>query len=423
MKVLWITNIILPPLCKKLNISIPVTGGWMFSLAESLLSVESDLELSVATVYSGKDIVKEKIDNITYYLLPTKNKNKYNPLLENLWRSVYTEIKPDVVHIHGTEQPHGLAFLKACPDAKTVISIQGMISVYSRYFLAGISLKEIYSNLTLRNIFFHDGMLQMQRLFKKKGEYEREMIRLAKNIIGRTSWDYSHTWAINPTVNYFFCNETLRMPFYHHIWSYENCEPHTIFLSQAGTPIKGLHQVLKALVIVLRQYPDAKVYVARKNIIDTSSIYKKLSFNDYGSCIKRLLKKYNMLDKVVFTGPLDENQMCEQYLKANVFVCPSAIENSPNSLGEAQMLQMPFIASYVGGVPDMMTDFEEWMYRYEEVEMLAEKICKVFSMEDKVSFFNPNAILRHDREKNSQRMIEIYKSIIYLCQYSKTKSC
>lgn len=40
-------------------------------------------------------------------------------------------------------------------------------------------------------------------------------------------------------------------------------------------------------------------------------------------------------------GPLNEEKMHEQYLKANVFVIPSVIENSPYSLSEAMMLGVP----------------------------------------------------------------------------------
>ena len=56
--------------------------------------------------------------------------------------------------------------------------------------------------------------------------------------------------------------------------------------------------------------------------------------------------------------------MCEQYLKANVFVLPSAIENSPNSLGEAMMLGTPTVVSDVGGVKNMI-DHEKEGYVYQ----------------------------------------------------------
>lgn len=65
--------------------------------------------------------------------------------------------------------------------------------------------------------------------------------------------------------------------------------------------------------------------------------------------------------------------MVKRYLLSNVFICPSTIENSPNSLCEAQLLGVPHIASYVGGTADLMKGNEECLYRFEETEMLAEK--------------------------------------------------
>ena len=48
--------------------------------------------------------------------------------------------------------------------------------------------------------------------------------------------------------------------------------------------------------------------------------------------------------------------MKEAYLKSHVFACPSALENSPNSLGEAMLLGLPCVAARTGGIPDMAED-------------------------------------------------------------------
>lgn len=73
--------------------------------------------------------------------------------------------------------------------------------------------------------------------------------------------------------------------------------------------------------------------------------------------------------------------MKQEYLNANVFICPSSLENSPNSLGEAQILGTPCLASYVGGIPDMMFGNEGYLYRFEEIEMLAERFVKFLLMQ------------------------------------------
>lgn len=47
----------------------------------------------------------------------------------------------------------------------------------------------------------------------QRGKIEKEYIERSKFIIGRTDWDFAHAKAINPLIQYFFCNETLRPSF------------------------------------------------------------------------------------------------------------------------------------------------------------------------------------------------------------------
>ena len=52
---------------------------------------------------------------------------------------------------------------------------------------------------------------------------------------------------------------------------------------------------------------------------------------------------------------------------------------SPNSVGEAQLIGTPCIASYTGGIMDMITDNETgFLYRYEEIALLAQRVCELF---------------------------------------------
>ena len=414
MKILWITNILFPYPAIRLNLDPPVVGGWLYTSATALLQLQSDMQLAIATVYNGLELKKYESDNITYYILPLKGDNtKYNKTLEKHWKFIADDFKPEIAHIHGTEFAHGLAFINACPDITTVVSIQGLVSVISKYYYSGIKISEIIKNITLRDIIRGDSIIQQKRKLYKRGLIETEILKKISDVIGRTSWDKSHALAINPKLKYHFCNETLREEFYHHIWNYNNCEKHTIFVSQAWYPIKGLHKLLDAMPLILRKFPDTKIYVAGADITKANNFSDKIRLSGYGKYIKSLICKYNLSGKVIFTGPLNEKEMCQQYLKANVFVCPSSIENSPNSLGEAQMLGVPCVASYVGGVMDMMQGSEEFLYRFEETEMLAEKVCNVFEKKDSQKDLKEQALNRHNYKLNTNSLIGIYRSIIY----------
>jgi glycosyltransferase involved in cell wall biosynthesis len=163
--------------------------------------------------------------------------------------------------------------------------------------------------------------------------------------------------------------------------------------------------------LILRHFPDTIVRVAGYDITKANTFYDKLKMTGYGLYIKRLIKKLKLDGKVTFTGNLNAEEMKNEYLKSNVFICPSTIENSPNSLGEAQILGVPCIASYVGGIPDMMDGNEENLYRFEEVEMLAEKVCRIFSNEGDQKNMIETAQMRHDPATNGNKLYSIYKSL------------
>ena len=418
MKILWITNILFPEAEQKLTGEsvLKGSGGWMLGSAKALLQ-HGGIELAVATVTKRvKQLTVIQGEQITYYCLPYGKGNlRENHDYEPLWREVYERFKPDVTHIHGTEFSHGLSYLKSCGTERCVISIQGMASA-SRYYYYGLTKSQIIRNITLGDLVRGGGILHDASSLKSRGEIEKTMLGLVSFIIGRTSWDRAHTWFLNPKAEYLFCNETLRDEFYSGQWKYMNCNPHTIFLSQATYPIKGLHQLLRALPIVKREFPDVKVRIAGRDITQHNfSLRGIYIYSGYGRIIKNMIRTLELGSNVEFLGALDGEGMKKEYLSANVFICPSTVENSPNSLGEAQILGVPCIASYVGGIKDFIPTPEcGYTYRFEEIEMLAKIICDVFHNSNQFDNAKMRSIAqsRHDISKNANTLYDIYCHIL-----------
>ena len=390
----------------------------MYSLAMELRD-NFDIKLSVCTVYSGNDLQIHKIEGITYYLLPQSRLNtKYDRSLEPFWKLIVDDFNPDIIHIHGTEYAHGLASMNACPSLRFVISIQGMVGVYYHFYYAGIRLLDIIRHLTFNDLRKKNSILDGKKDFWHKGKIENEYLRKTQHIIGRTSWDFAHVKAVNPSVSYHLCNEVLRRSFYESTkWGLALKTDFSIFISQAGYPIKGLHQVLKALPIVKSYYPNTKLRIAGPDITRSSTIREKINIGGYGAYLSSLLDELNLRSYVTFLGPQDEAQMIREYQNAHVFVCPSSIENSPNSVGEAQIIGTPCIASYVGGVPDMITDEETGLlYRFEDHVMLAFKIIRVFEDEMLAVHISQNGQAVAEKRHNSgfigTQMQDIYSKII-----------
>lgn len=415
MKILWITNILFPEAQKAIigKGELRGSGGWMTASADFLANSEG-ISLVVATVSTWVDsLTVIQGEYIKYYVLPCGKGNKYyNPEYEPLFDYIQQTEKPDVVHIHGTEFTQGLAYVNACGNRNVVVSIQGLKSVIAYYYCAGITLKERLRNITLRDIL-KGGIVQEAKEFATQGQNEIALIRKVNHVIGRTAWDKAHTWVYNHDVIYHHCEETLRPEFYSaRKWTYSQCQKHSIFLSQAWYPLKGAHQVLKAAAILVQLYPDLQIRIAGEDVTRFANLRGLLHYTTYARYLARLIRQYDLHTKVKFLGALTTQQMVNEYLNCNVFVCPSSIENSPNSLGEAQILGTPSIASYVGGIPDMMRGNEDNLYRFEDVEMLAGKVCRVFSDEEKQTDMSAVAARRHDPLNNNSQLLSIYHKIV-----------
>ncbi|MFC4802573.1 glycosyltransferase family 4 protein [Neobacillus sp. GCM10023253] len=419
MKILWLTNIPLPEACQLMNETPSPFGGWLINASNSL-STQEDIELSIAFPKSkSKDVIQLTGENINYFSFPTVSMKDESSIQDNSYiKSIVKELKPDLVHAFGTEFAHTLAMMNVCKalGIKTVISIQGLVSVYSKHYTANLPIK-VQKRFTFKDWIKQSNLIQQQKQFEKKGVLEIEAIQKTDHIIGRTTWDKGCTEQINPTANYHFCNETLREEFYKHKWSIDRCEKHSIFLSQAGYPIKGLHYVLEAMPLIQQKFPDTKLYIAGTDITSSGTLNEKLRMSSYAKYIAELIESYNLVDSVSFTGVLDEKKMCQRYLSSNVFVSPSSIENSPNSLGEAMILGVPCVASHVGGVPDMIKHNEEgYVYQADAPYMLAHYVCEVFESDERALRFSNNsrthAWKTHNPKINTDRLIEIYKEIL-----------
>lgn len=420
MKVLWLTNIILPEIANQISAPKPCGGGWIVGMANQITRI-NDVSLSVCfPIMNSHKIITGKLNNIAFYGFPNDNAlpTVYNEKVEICLKKIINKAKPDIIHIYGTEYPHTLAMVRICEKLriadKVVINLQGLCSIISQHYLCGIPIAaRLFPSV--RDVLKNDGFHRQSGNFMKRGTYEIEALKKVKYFIGRTDWDRACSNQINPSAKYFFCNEILRDEFYKHEWCMQNCEKHSIFISQAAYPVKGFHFLLQALPVIIDRFPDTQVYVAGQNFVHTKQY--KWKNNSFGKYILKLIKKYHLEDYVTFTGSLDEKEMCERYIKSNVFVSPSSIENSPNSVGEAMLLGVPVVSSDVGGVKNLLTHGKEgFLYQHDAPYMLAHYVCEIFANDELALKFSNNARERakitHNKEANVKTLIDIYNQIL-----------
>lgn len=414
MKVLWLTNIMPGFLANKLNLKTSNNLGWLDHSAEMLLT-EKDITLHL--LFPSDNLQEGQVDSIAYTTFSKKYTLKRDDLnLSAIFVDILKRVQPDVIHIYGTEYFHTVAMAKAVNTLglkeKTVISIQGLVSVYDKHYMAGLPHK-IQVRYTLRDLLKGENLVKQQKNFTVRGNGETDALRLVDNVIGRTEWDKACTKQINENSNYYFCNETLRKEFYVGEWSYENCQPHSVFVSQSSYSIKGLHILINCFNEVLKKFPDAKIYVTGKSVFNM----KFYRINSYHKYLKELILKNNLKDKVIFLGSLNSEKMKQQFLDCNVFVMPSSVENSPNSLGEAMILGVPCIAADVGGISSVFNHGNDgFLYPFDADYMLAHYIIRIFeetdtTVKDISNSAKVHAQSTHNAVKNKETLIAIYKQL------------
>lgn len=417
MRVLWVSLIKFPPLCSYLGEEAPAHCGWLYSSAKAFLDEMPDLQLGVIVYSYGKKFEEYQVDGITYYMVPSKNITKTDKRQVVSCREALKCFTPDLIHIHGTEHSLAQAVCMANEGKiKTVANIQGLAGPYTRYADGGLSFWDKLTNITPVDFYRNTFLLNARRNFRHRTACENYVIPHITDIIGRTQWDHDHVMTVNPKLQYHFMNETLRDSFYKEpVWSLDRCKKHTIFVSNSNAPLKGAHQVLKALAIVIKIYPDTVVNFVGSNVMN-SDLKTVLHFQGYHLYLRKLVKKLGLKEHVCFLGTLTEPQMKQAFLDAHVYVMPSAIENSPNSLCEAQILGVPVVASYCGGTPTLVEEGKTgYMYRFEEIEMLAHTIMRLFRQKDFAQLSadqRQTALKRHDRAANANRLVEIYTNIV-----------
>ena len=384
-------------------------GGWVKNLVNGLRLEKVNL-YSLFVTSLVNDVTSNVVNGVNYIAVPdySKSKSDNEKRFETIFKKLIRDIQPDLVHIIGTEREYNYAMFKAFDNPnRVIISLTGLITFCAQHYLGHIDRKELRKR-TIGDILRRWGPLQEQKEFLDGSVFEQKLLKEAKYVFGRTSWDKECSLSINPSLQYVHCGEIVNPVFYGKKWKIDSCERHTIFVSQASYPLKGFHILLDALPSILSKYPDTRVIVAGYDMFDSSSFIAKIKRTTYANYLLKKIKKLG-IDKncVQFTGCLESKQMLEQYLRANVFVLPSAIENSSNSLGEAMLVGTPCVAANVGGVPDMLEHGANGLlYPSNEPNKLAEHVLNIFENDVLANDLSSKAKIKATKMFNKEDIIK-----------------
>lgn len=387
-------------------------GGWLE--LESMHVLELGYELSIIYPSKHRDKIISYNQGIRYIPLEVSRVDFFGLKSKKSFKKIFSLIQPDLVHIHGTEYARAYRAYQSAFESNinTVVTIQGLISEVYKNYLSGIDVVSI-----IKYRFFSTLKLKHNYLFKlisiKKNSYfEKKIIKKINNIIGRTNWDFYKTISIQKNRTYHHVNRVLRAQFYSaRKWDFNLCEKNTIFISQGDYPIKGLHLGLRIIYELKKEIPKMKLRIAGKNPLD--------NLNDpYSKYINNLIDDFSLSENVNFLGVLNANDMINEYLKCNVYVQTSIVENSPNSLGEAMYLGVPTIASNCGGTNQMIDHrFNGFLFDILKLEDAVSNIIEISKMKiAEIDIVSKNAINKgeelYSRLQNKVKLNYVYNQVI-----------
>jgi glycosyltransferase involved in cell wall biosynthesis len=400
----------MPEVAKELGLKFGHAISWVDAMSQRL-RYRDDLKLYLICPGNVNEVLYREIDNINYVIFPT------NSSTVDYWGEVLAKIKPDVIHVYGTESLHNKLLFEKHNDYPIIISLQGILSEYQRHYYAGLEFWDMVSYTSIRDIIRPVGFFSGRRDFQKRSINEKRMLQRVKYVEGRSTWDKVSALNINPGLKYYYCPRMIRAPFFEYKWNAKNMKPHSIFVHQGNYPIKGIHFVFEALAKLKRNFSDVRLFISGNDFMKPQSRFDKLLPSGYTRYLKHLIKKLDIQDNIEYTGYLSANDLAKKISRVNVVVIPSAIENAPNSLAESTIVGVPTIASYVGGNMDMLTHNEEgYLYCFNEPNMLAHYIGKIFDDVVQADIFSNRCIEKYRQKHNPEvlenTLVSIYNDIV-----------
>ena len=411
MKVLWFTNT--PSLYSKSK-SLYNGGGWIESL-ETIISANENIELGIS-FFHDDDLFKIVEGNTTYYPIPLYNTalkklrhnlfyKRYDDIEIAAYLKVINDFKPDVIQIFGSENSFGL--ISKLVNVPVIIHIQGILNPYlNAYFPPSYSKLDLifrYLNHPFKLVHF----LRVFNYFEYNTKREIRIFKDCKFYIGRTRWDKNVIPLYSPTAKYFYCSEVLKEIFYTSTpWQLKIHEKLYVMSTISKTSYKGFDLILKTAKIL-------------KELTKLKFEWIVLGVDEYNEWEKELGVKCADVN-VYLKGIADSSTIVKSIQESDLFVHPSYIDNSPNSICEAQILGIPVISTNVGGIASLIEDNKTgYLIPANDPFYLAAKIIELKGNMEIGAKIGMNAretaLLRHDKETIKNDLNNIYKEL-YVCK-------
>lgn len=422
MRILWLATCesFYDYIASNSNLSTDSEGGWYTSLHQAIQQhdTEHTIELGIAFTCSKNAPDKVVIDRCTYYTLKTEKKSRLQHLmylwggykkLKMPWRSRITQIvedfKPDLVHFFGIESQ--MAYYLLDLKIPYVVNILGVLTpCYNTFFPINMnSYSILVHNHSFKELILNNQMRFACKTMGVRTVRERELFAHCKNLAGRTKWDQQIANVFAPQAQYHIINEILRPVLYRsQKWKYQQHTQVEIVSTISENTYKGFDLILKAASLMTQlNIPFRWRVMGLSQGVGFARFFEK----HYGIT--------SQTNGIELMGRMKSKQLVQTLLNADLFVHPSYIDNSPNSVCEAQYLGVPVVACYVGGVPSLIEHGKSgWLIPTNAPYEIAYLVKNYHTLPvESISAYEIEvAEQRHNPQKIYQEALTCYQSIL-----------
>lgn len=415
MKILWFTNG--PGVATEYLTGKQDARSWYSCLNREIVK---DFDLSVAFYYP-KYSEPFCFQDTKFYPICKKNwkfEMVKNMLFETFvdeedldnYLNIIEKVKPDLIHIHGTENPFGCIISHT--KIPVVISMQGIPTAIELKYLAGLPseyLKTGKTNFGIKDLMNGKRFKKGFRGMRLMAAREQKNLNHCRYIIGRTEWDRRVTSVLAPQSTYFGNDHRILDDIYYDSnWAYpDDTNGFVVHTTISNNYYKGFETICLALYHLRKIGFNVKIQVA--GITEKDEIYL---------AVKKYLKYKFPTSNLMLLGKLNSEQIVKELNNAHIYLMASHIENNSNSLCEAMLVGMPCISSFVGGIGSLITDnYDGILVQNGDAYVLAGAIKELCLNKEKSLMLAQNAkktaMERHNKENIVRNILNVYKQIIY----------
>lgn len=383
-------------------------GAWAQSLAERVQKT-GQVQIYHIAVDDVKEVQKKDFNAIPQWIIPI-DKGFYHTQQASqrtcrIISQIEQEIQPDLVHIWGTESIWCSVYSQGYIKSPLLLDMQGFLSQCYYFYYGGLTFSEVLQCIHLKEIIMPwRTLFRKKKKFGKRGKYEIRYLQKIKNISVQSEWVKNHVRVINPKAHLYQTNIILRSNFYDaEPWRNHTFDDSPIIYSScnAAESYKGIHILLKALVILKRKYPKIQLHLAGTILIGNRLL------DGYSVFLKNFIQKNDLQDNICYLGRLNAEQIIHELQHANVCVIPSFVETYCLGFAESMILGVPTVVSYAGAMSELAKHGEEALfYNSMDYAICASYIDELLQNKSLAEKLSTNARLRRIQENNPDSIVQ-----------------